>query len=380
MTMFRPASSARMAGVNTMAIGKARALFVGGTSSNAGKSWMATAICAWLRTRGRRRRAVQGAEHVEQLVSVPGRRRDWPRAGGAGRSVRARAGARHEPDSAQAERQRHEPGRRERARVEDACRRASTTRTPTSCARKVLDAYEDLASRFDVIVIEGAGSVTELNLRDHDLVNLGLVTRIRAPWLLVADIERGGVFGSVIGTRHLLTSDERALFRGFAINKFRGDRVALRRRRADARGANGVALLRRVSVSRPTCISTPRTAWRSRRVRACPRHPGADSRSSGSRTSRTPRIFVCSRGRTGSRHLQTTSTISSSCPGARTRSPISRGSGRRAWRTGCWPTTARARRSSASVAATRCSDARIAIRAGSSRRRRSRQASGCCRP
>lgn len=88
---------------------------------------------------------------------------------------------------------------------------------------KVLDAYEDLASRFDVIVIEGAGSVSELNLRDHDLVNLGLVTRIRAPWLLVADIERGGVFGSVIGTAHLLTSDERSLFRGFAINKFRGD-------------------------------------------------------------------------------------------------------------------------------------------------------------
>src|SRR6185436_6455885 len=58
---------------------------------------------------------------------------------------------------------------------------------------KVLEAYEDLAARFDVIVIEGAGSVTELNLREHDLVNLGLVTSLRAPWLLVADIERGGV-------------------------------------------------------------------------------------------------------------------------------------------------------------------------------------------
>jgi len=87
----------------------------------------------------------------------------------------------------------------------------------------VLTAYEDLSSRFDAIVIEGAGSVTELNLRDHDLVNLGLVTRIRAPWLLVADIERGGVFGSIVGTVHLLSADERSLFRGFAINKFRGD-------------------------------------------------------------------------------------------------------------------------------------------------------------
>src|SRR6266542_5892089 len=69
----------------------------------------------------------------------------------------------------------------------------------------VLRAYEDLSSRFEAIVIEGAGSVTELNLRDRDLVNLGLVTRIRAPWLLVADIERGGVFGSVVGTVHLLS-------------------------------------------------------------------------------------------------------------------------------------------------------------------------------
>jgi adenosylcobyric acid synthase len=88
---------------------------------------------------------------------------------------------------------------------------------------RVLDAYNDLASRFDAIVIEGAGSVSELNLRQHDLVNLGLVTRIRAPWLLVADIERGGVFASVIGTVGLLSADERSLFRGFAINKFRGD-------------------------------------------------------------------------------------------------------------------------------------------------------------
>jgi adenosylcobyric acid synthase len=88
---------------------------------------------------------------------------------------------------------------------------------------RVLAAYEDLSSRFDVIVIEGAGSVTELNLRDYDLVNLSLVTTIRAPWLLVADIERGGVFGSVVGTTHLLSADERSLFRGFAINKFRGD-------------------------------------------------------------------------------------------------------------------------------------------------------------
>jgi adenosylcobyric acid synthase len=84
-------------------------------------------------------------------------------------------------------------------------------------------AYDDLARRFEVIVIEGAGSVSELNLRSVDLANLGLVTALHAPWLLVADIERCGVFASILGTVGLLDAQERALFRGFAINKFRGD-------------------------------------------------------------------------------------------------------------------------------------------------------------
>jgi len=70
----------------------------------------------------------------------------------------------------------------------------------TELRAHVLAAYADLSRRFDVVVIEGAGSVCELNLREADLVNLGLVTTIRAPWMLVADIERGGVFASVIGT------------------------------------------------------------------------------------------------------------------------------------------------------------------------------------
>src|SRR5205085_6400190 len=84
----------------------------------------------------------------------------------------------------------------------------------------VMAAYQDLARRFEAIVIEGAGSVTELNLRHADLVNLGLVTRVHAPWMLVADIERGGVFASILGTVGLLTPEERALLCGFAINKF----------------------------------------------------------------------------------------------------------------------------------------------------------------
>ncbi len=125
----------------------------------------------------RLRRAVQGAEHVEQLVSLPRRRRDRPRAGGAGRGVRARAGAGDEPDPAEAERQRHEPGRRQRPRVEDAVR-ARVLRARRRAASRTCSTRTRISSRrFDVVVIEGAGSVTELNLREHDLVNLGLVTR-----------------------------------------------------------------------------------------------------------------------------------------------------------------------------------------------------------
>jgi adenosylcobyric acid synthase len=88
---------------------------------------------------------------------------------------------------------------------------------------RVLEAYDRLAVRFEYVVIEGAGSVAELNLKRHDLCNLGLASRLNAPGLLVADIDRGGVFASIIGTFCLLEEQERALLRSFAVNRFRGD-------------------------------------------------------------------------------------------------------------------------------------------------------------
>src|SRR5262245_34654664 len=88
---------------------------------------------------------------------------------------------------------------------------------------QVTDAYERLAKRFDYIVIEGAGSVAELNLKRRDLVNLALARQLGASGLLVADIDRGGVFAAILGTYCLLEESERQVLRAFAVNRFRGD-------------------------------------------------------------------------------------------------------------------------------------------------------------
>ena len=91
----------------------------------------------------------------------------------------------------------------------------------------VLEAYNSLASEYDVIVIEGAGSPAEINLKQDDIVNMGLAKLVDAPVLLVGDIDRGGVFAQLYGTVALLEEDERRRIKGVVVNKFRGDRAIL---------------------------------------------------------------------------------------------------------------------------------------------------------
>ncbi|CAI9419397.1 cobyric acid synthase [Nocardioides sp. T2.26MG-1] len=84
-------------------------------------------------------------------------------------------------------------------------------------------AYDDLASRFEVVVAEGAGSPAEINLRSSDYVNMGLARHADLPVVVVGDIDRGGLFASMVGTVALLEPADQALVAGFIVNKFRGD-------------------------------------------------------------------------------------------------------------------------------------------------------------
>lgn len=91
----------------------------------------------------------------------------------------------------------------------------------------VLAAHARLVERFDVLLVEGAGSPAEINLRDRDIANMGYAEAVDCPVILIADIDRGGVFAHLVGTLALLSESERARVRGFVINRFRGDLALL---------------------------------------------------------------------------------------------------------------------------------------------------------
>lgn len=107
----------------------------------------------------------------------------------------------------------------------------------------ILNAFNGLAAENDIIVIEGAGSPAEINLREDDIVNMGLAELVNAPVILVGDIDRGGVFAQLYGTTALLRDNERERIVGTVINKFRGDVELLRPGLSQLEELTGISVL-----------------------------------------------------------------------------------------------------------------------------------------
>lgn len=87
----------------------------------------------------------------------------------------------------------------------------------------VLDSFNHLKSKADLVLVEGAGSASEINLRANDIANMGFARAANAPVILIGDIDRGGVIASLVGTRTVLAADDAAMIKGFIVNRFRGD-------------------------------------------------------------------------------------------------------------------------------------------------------------
>ncbi|MFA5863570.1 MAG: cobyric acid synthase [Phycisphaerae bacterium] len=101
------------------------------------------------------------------------------------------------------------------------------TQFKTEAFKTVMECYDSLAGEYDAVILEGAGSPGEINLKHHDIVNMRMARYAESPVLLVGDIDRGGVFASFVGTMEVLAQWERQLVAGFLVNKFRGDKSLL---------------------------------------------------------------------------------------------------------------------------------------------------------
>ncbi len=200
----------------------ARTLMIQGCTSDAGKSALVTALCRWLKRRGAR-----VAPFKPQNMALNSAVDSDGGEIGRAQAVQAQACglAPHtdmnpvllKPDSdtgCQVIIQGRALSNMEAAVYHDYKRVARTA---------VLESFARLCGQYEAIIVEGAGSPAEINLREGDIANMGFAEAVDCPVILIADIDRGGVFAHIVGTLALLSESERARIKGFVINRFRGD-------------------------------------------------------------------------------------------------------------------------------------------------------------
>ncbi len=201
---------------------KTPTLMVQGTTSDAGKSTLVTALCRWLLRQGLSVAPFKPQNMaLNSAVTVDG--------GEIGRAQAVQAQACHLPPhtdmnpvllkpnsdiGAQVIIQGHAVDSMDASVYQDYKRVARTA---------VLESWQRLADHYQAVVVEGAGSPAEINLRHNDIANMGFAEAVDCPVLLIADIDRGGVFAHLTGTLALLSESEQARVVGFVINRFRGD-------------------------------------------------------------------------------------------------------------------------------------------------------------
>jgi len=205
-------------------------LLVAGTASDAGKSVLTAGICRWLARQGVRVAPFKAQNMSNNSMVTP----DGAEIGRAQAMQAAAAGL--EPEAVMNP-VLLKPGGDQRSQLVVMGHPAGDTDARAYWAgqagraallRLVLGAYDDLRSRFDVVICEGAGSPAEINLRAGDIVNMGLARARRLPVIVAGDIDRGGVFAALYGTVALLEPADQALISGLLVNKFRGDPALLR--------------------------------------------------------------------------------------------------------------------------------------------------------
>jgi adenosylcobyric acid synthase len=201
---------------------KAHALFVGGTGSDVGKSVLTAGLCRLLHRKG-----VKVLPFKAQNMALNSAATDD--GGEIGRAQAMQAAACGAPAHTDMNPVLLKPNSETGSQVVVQGRPVGNMNVAEYHAFKpevfatIEESFRRLAGRADIVVIEGAGSIAEINLREHDIANLKVAAMAKAPVLLVADIDRGGVFASIVGTVELLTAEERRMLAGVVINRFRGD-------------------------------------------------------------------------------------------------------------------------------------------------------------